>query len=63
VKCIKSELDEARRKGVKLGRLEAKELVAKHVDIARTSKACQSVRKAAKIRVKWGCTVQRTRRR
>ncbi|WP_395740336.1 recombinase family protein [Prosthecobacter sp.] len=63
VERIKSGLDEARRKGVKLGRpegttLEAKELVAKHPDIARALKAGQSVRNAAKITGKGASTVQ-----
>ncbi|MBK8038117.1 MAG: recombinase family protein [Verrucomicrobiaceae bacterium] len=66
VERIKSGLDEARRKGVKLGRpegttLEAKELVAKHADIVRALKAGQSVRNAAKITGKGGSTVQRVK--
>jgi DNA invertase Pin-like site-specific DNA recombinase len=66
VERIKSGLDEARRKGVKLGRpegttLEAKELVAKHADIVRALKAGQSVRNAAKITGKGPSTVQRVK--
>ena len=64
VERIKSGLDEARRKGVKLGRpegsrLEATELIGKHTDIVRALKAGQSVRNAAKITGKGASTVQR----
>jgi DNA invertase Pin-like site-specific DNA recombinase len=66
VERIKSGLDEARRKGVKLGRpegtsLDDRELVAKHADIARALKAGQSVRNAAKITGKGASTVQRVK--
>jgi len=66
VERIKSGLDEARRKGVRLGRpegtgLEATELVAKHPDIVRQLKAGQSVRNAAKITGKGASTVQRVK--
>lgn len=66
VERIKSGLDEARRKGVKLGRpegtvLEAKELLVKHADVARALKAGQSVRNAAKITGKGASTVQRVK--
>lgn len=66
VERIKSGLDEARRKGVKLGRpegstLEAAELLAKHADIVRALKAGQSVRNAAKITGKGASTVQRVK--
>jgi DNA invertase Pin-like site-specific DNA recombinase len=66
VERIKSGLDEARRKGVKLGRpegssLETAELVAKHADIVRALKAGQSVRNAAKITGKGASTVQRVK--
>ncbi|MBL9178420.1 MAG: recombinase family protein [Verrucomicrobiaceae bacterium] len=66
VERIKSGLDEARRKGVKLGRpegtgLDDKELVAKHADIVRALKAGQSVRNAAKITGKGASTVQRVK--
>lgn len=66
VERIKSGLDEARRKGVKLGRpegssLEAAELMRKHADIVRALKAGQSVRNAAKITGKGASTVQRVK--
>lgn len=66
VERIKSGLEEARRKGVKLGRpegssLETAELVAKHPDIVRALKAGQSVRNAAKITGKGASTVQRVK--
>ncbi|MEQ1750845.1 MAG: recombinase family protein [Prosthecobacter sp.] len=66
VERIKSGLDEARRKGVKLGRpegssLEAAELIGKHTDIVRALKAGQSVRNAAKITGKGASTVQRVK--
>lgn len=66
VERIKSGLDEARRKGVRLGRpegtgLETTELVAKHPDIVRQLKAGQSVRNAAKITGKGASTVQRVK--
>lgn len=66
VERIKSGLDEARRKGVKLGRpegssLEAADLMRKHSDIVRALKAGQSVRNAAKITGKGASTVQRVK--
>lgn len=61
---IKSGLEEARRKGHKLGRPEGTKLkrsdfLAKHPDIVRLLKSGQSVRNAAKISGKGGSTVQR----
>ena len=66
VERIKSGLDEARRKGVKLGRpigttLEAAEFLAKHKDIQKLLKSGQSVRNAAKITGKGASTVQRVK--
>ncbi len=63
---IKSGLDEARRKGVKLGRpegstLETAELLKKHADVVRLLKSGQSVRNAAKITGKGNSTVQRVK--
>jgi DNA invertase Pin-like site-specific DNA recombinase len=63
---IKSGLQEARRKGHKLGRpagstASAKELLAKHADIVRKLKEGQSVRNTAKITGKGGSTVQRVK--
>jgi len=63
---IKSGLEEARRKGHKLGRPEGsttstKELLAKHADIVRKLKENQSVRNTAKITGKGGSTVQRVK--
>jgi DNA invertase Pin-like site-specific DNA recombinase len=63
---IKSGLEEARRKGRKLGRpqgtvLEKKELLSKHRDVVRQLKAGQSIRNAAKISGKGASTVQRVR--
>lgn len=63
---IRSGLDEARRKGRKLGRpqgsgLAHEEFMAKHRDIVRQLKAGQSVRNTAKITGKGGSTVQRVK--
>lgn len=63
---IKSGLEEARRKGHKLGRpegttLERSELLAKHKDIVRLLKGGQSVRNTAKIAGKGMSTVQRVK--
>jgi len=63
---IKSGLEEARRKGRKLGRPEGstastKELLAKHADIVRKLKDGHSVRNTAKITGKGGSTVQRVK--
>jgi len=64
---INSGLDEARRKGVKLGRPEGTTLdrevfLQKHKEIVRLLKAGQSVRNAAKIASKGISTVQRVKR-
>jgi DNA invertase Pin-like site-specific DNA recombinase len=64
VERIKSGLDEAKRKGVKLGRkpgsgLDGVALLAKHRDIVRHLKAGQSIRNTAKIAGKGISTVQR----
>jgi DNA invertase Pin-like site-specific DNA recombinase len=61
---IKSGLDEARRKGHKLGRpvgttYSKKEFLSKHADIIRQLRAGQSVRNAASITRKAPSTVQR----
>jgi len=63
---IKSGLDEARRKGVKLGRpfgttLDRDVFLQKHRDVLRQLKAGQSVRNAAKITGKGASTVQRVK--
>ncbi|MES2598833.1 MAG: recombinase family protein [Verrucomicrobiota bacterium] len=63
---IKSGLDEARRKGRRLGRpegstLERSELLAKHRDIVRFLKGGQSVRNTAKLAGKGMSTVQRVK--
>jgi len=63
---ILSGLDEARRKGQKLGRpegskLDVADLLAKHKDIVRLLKDGQSVRNTAKITGKGGSTVQRVK--
>lgn len=63
---IKSGLQEARRKGRKLGRPAgstdtAKEFLAKHADIVRRLKEGHSVRNTAKITGKGGSTVQRVK--
>ena len=63
---IKSGLQEARRKGRKLGRPagskdSTKEFLAKHPDIIRRLKEGQSVRNTAKITGKGGSTVQRVK--
>ena len=63
---IKSGLDEARRKGVKLGRpfgtmLDRDVFLQKHRDVLRQLKAGQSVRNAAKITGKGVSTVQRVK--
>lgn len=63
---ILSGLEEARRKGVKLGRpegstLKKEDLLRKHADIVRLLKSGQSVRNAAKITGKGASTVQRVR--
>ena len=66
VERINSGLDEARRKGVKLGRkagtgLKPADLLAKHRDIVKQLQAGQSVRNAAKITGKSAFTVQRVK--
>jgi DNA invertase Pin-like site-specific DNA recombinase len=63
---INSGLDEARRKGVKLGRpvgttLERDVFLQKHRDVLRLLKAGQSIRNAAKIANKGVSTVQRVK--
>lgn len=63
---IMSGLENARRKGVKLGRPEgsgydAKRLLEEHKDIVRNLRAGQSVRKTAKITDKGASTVQRVK--
>jgi len=63
---IMSGLDEARRKGVRLGRPEGTtlgraELMQKHKDVVRQLKAGQSIRNAAKITGKGVSTVQRVK--
>ena len=63
---IRSGLDEARRKGHKLGRPtgstdSTKELLSKHADIVRKLKDGHSVRNTAKITGKGGSTVQRVK--
>jgi DNA invertase Pin-like site-specific DNA recombinase len=63
---IRSGLDEARRKGHKLGRPTGstdsrKEFMAKHSDIIRRLKEGHSVRNTAKITGKGGSTVQRVK--
>lgn len=63
---IKSGLEEAKRKGRKLGRpegttLKRSDFLAKHPDIIRLLKAGQSVRNAAKITGKGNSTVQRVK--
>jgi DNA invertase Pin-like site-specific DNA recombinase len=63
---IKSGLQEARRKGRKLGRPAGttnttKEFLAKHADIVRRLKEGHSVRNTAKITGKGGSTVQRVK--
>ena len=63
---IRSGLDEAKRKGRKLGRPEGskastKELLSKHADIVRRLKDGHSVRNTAKITGKGGSTVQRVK--
>lgn len=63
---IKSGLQEARRKGRKLGRPAGttdsqKEFLAKHTDIIRRLKEGHSVRNTAKITGKGGSTVQRVK--
>jgi DNA invertase Pin-like site-specific DNA recombinase len=63
---IKSGLQEARRKGRKLGRPEGstaskKALLSKHADIVRKLKEGHSVRNTAKITGKGGSTVQRVK--
>jgi len=66
VERIKSGLDQARRKGVKLGRPEGTalpraDLLIKHKDIVRQLKDGQSVRHTAKIVGKGVSTVQRVK--
>lgn len=66
VERIKSGLDAARRKGVRLGRPEGSSLASgdflrKHADIVRALKGGQSVRHAAKITGKGASTVQRVK--
>ena len=63
---IRSGLEEARRKGRKLGRPEGstastKELLSKHADIVRKLKEGHSVRNTAKITAKGSSTVQRVK--
>jgi DNA invertase Pin-like site-specific DNA recombinase len=63
---ILSGLEEAKRKGVKLGRphgttLDRSELLTKHKDIVRQLKDGQSVRNSAKITGKGMSTVQRVK--
>lgn len=63
---ILSGLDEARRKGVRLGRPEGTkipeaQLLKKHADIVRLLKAGQSVRNTAAITKKGASTVQRVK--
>lgn len=63
---IKSGLEEARRKGRKLGRpsgsnLELKDFLLKHKDVCRALRAGQSIRNAAKITGKGVSTVQRVK--
>lgn len=63
---IMSGLNEARKKGVKLGRPEgskssADELLKKHQDIVRNLKNGQSVRNTGKITGKGFSTVQRVK--
>ncbi|WAC21110.1 recombinase family protein [Luteolibacter sp. SL250] len=63
---IKSGLEEARRKGRKLGRpkgtvLEKKVLLLKYRDVVRQLKAGQSVRNTAKITRRGASTVQRVK--
>lgn len=63
---IMSGLDEARRKGVKLGRpegsaMERADLLKKHAGIVRLLKDGQSVRHTAKISGKGASTVQRVK--
>lgn len=63
---IKSGLQEARRKGRKLGRpagtsLSGKEFLSKHSDIVRRLREGHSVRNAAKITGKGASTVQRVK--
>lgn len=64
VERIKSGLDEARRKGVRLGRkpgsgLDGAALLAKHRDVVKLLRAGQSIRNTAKIAGKGVSTVQR----
>lgn len=64
---IKSGLDEAKRKGRRLGRppgstFSEKEFLAKHSDIRRRLKEGQSVRNTAKITSKGVSTVQRVKK-
>jgi DNA invertase Pin-like site-specific DNA recombinase len=64
---IKSGLDEAKRKGRKLGRptgaaFSEKEFLAKHADICRRLREGQSVRNTAKITSKGISTVQRVKK-
>jgi DNA invertase Pin-like site-specific DNA recombinase len=66
IERIRSGLDEARRKGVKLGRPAGSTqgddgLLVKHPDVVRALRAGQSVRNAAKITGKGGSTVQRVK--
>lgn len=63
---IKSGLEEARRKGVTLGRpkgttLTEKEFLSKHKDVCRQLRAGQSIRNTAKITGKGVSTVQRVK--
>ncbi|MCB1225590.1 MAG: recombinase family protein [Verrucomicrobiales bacterium] len=66
VERIKSGLDEARRKGRKLGRpvgsrVESDVFLQKHADIAKLLRAGHSIRNAAKIAGKGVSTVQRVK--
>lgn len=63
---INSGLDEARRKGVKLGRKEGsgmtkEDLLRKHGDVVKRLREGHSVRNTAKITGKGGSTVQRVK--
>ena len=67
VERIKSGLDNARAKGVKLGRPKGTttsraELLHKHRDILKQLRAGQSIRNTAKITGKGVSTVQRVKR-
>jgi DNA invertase Pin-like site-specific DNA recombinase len=65
VERIRSGLDEARRKGVKLGRPVGKDdpaaLLERHKDVVKQLRAGQSIRNTAAITGKGVSTVQRIR--